>query len=208
MKQFEPSLQGLYRSLVLPEDVFDTILASNDEVDVCTWRGTSFVFQDTTVPVSPVLELRFKACMFSSDIIHNNVFLVLVTVPPFVDRFGIVVGVMFASPAGLAYTRRAVNPYTPYVWSILCDHVVLLDAFEVSIILTDYRSRDRFNLTLFGKLEDFVPIVLARPSDWFSSEFPWTIDTSFYFEAVDLCFVRGALHFGEVDALVVLFEYC
>ena len=87
LNDFETSLYGGQKSLILSPNLARVIVAGDDYLVWSYLGGGSFYFCCEWVMVSPDLEEVTKECMLLSDVIEQDCRLSLVSIPPFVEGF-------------------------------------------------------------------------------------------------------------------------
>ncbi len=167
----------------------------------------SFSFKHTGIPVWPYLELLCKHLMFNANVIHDDKWLVLVTVPPLVAQFWIVIRVINSSLSRFANPRGSPDPDAPEVVSIFKDHVILGYLLQSRVMLHIYRSRNLIKSPFLCLFLNIVPVFLSVPADRANAELVRAIDPCIFFHAVVWCLVLSAKHFLMMDPFIKLFEY-
>lgn len=174
MNDFESSFQSRYSLFISFPDVFNRILGCYYKPVILWGNSTSFCLQDTAIPVRPYLQLLPKTLMILTNVIHDDILLPLISIPPFVAQFGIVIGVVFPCLPGLSNARYAPDPDTSEMVSILDHHVVLLDPLEIPPMLYLNVCWNLVKFPVFSLLEDFFPISLWVPLNWLDTKGPRT----------------------------------
>lgn len=142
MSHSEPSLQSSNSLFITFPDVFNPILGGDNKPVIVRGDSPPFSLQDAAISVRPYLELLTKTLMILSYVIHYDILLTLVAIPPLVAQLRIVIRIVLSCLTGFTNPRCSPEPDTSKMITVINNHVILLDLLKVTPMLHLYVSRD------------------------------------------------------------------
>lgn len=98
MDDFESSLHCYESMGIVTEALLESVLTCDDELCELRSKGSSLCLENTTVSIGPQLDaLCEELGSLWVKIVHNDMFLALVTIEPFIAKLGICLWI--ASPS-------------------------------------------------------------------------------------------------------------
>lgn len=125
--------------------------------------------------------------MILSNIIHYYIFLFLVSIPPLITKFRIVIWVISSSFSWLSNSWMSPYPYTSKLIPVFNFHMIFLDLFQVSPMLNLNICWNFVKVPSLCIFKNFFPIFLLIPLDWFNSEFPRTFYSCIFLHTISVC---------------------